>query len=584
MSGFFLGERNVIIWKTNRRLIFDLLKKQHRQGFTLIELLIVIALIGIVTATVFIAVSPDVRFQDARNTQRRNDVAIIRDAVSLYIIDNKNQAFPGLDGSLTMIGTAADGCDVLCGAQVAQKPKWKIFDLDFRFEFIQPVFADDPPVAAWISPTSFTDPNNQWTSEANAYDGNTATFAQNQFGAAGWGQFIEYNLATTTLSDRLRVNVDYLDVHITEVDIDVFTNGAWVDVFQGGNEADMNNKYYEIAYAKQEIDKMRFRYNYAVGGFWYWVYEVEVYQTVANVELPTCSGLIPEAVRESSARLRGRVESDGGEPVEYRFQYGKTNGYGTDTAWQEGGASGDDLEQFVTGLNGLSEYHYRMQLRNSAGTVNCPDTVFTTAEAGPDWVIPTGSSDASGDWENLVNAHDDTIGTFARAYHFINDPVWSEYLTLTLPEVTSDKLRFYARGPPLVAQVDVDVFKDDAWVDAYQGAFDDKAWEQVDYDEGVVSEVRVRFQVAQANQGFYWEIFELQVWQTEASAGANVDKEACLDAAQHLVPKYLAEMPVDPLTGSQERTYYAVKREHGTKRITIVSCSAEGGESIQISE
>ena len=46
----------------------------QRKGFTLIELLIVIAIIAILAASLFVALNPAKRFQDARDAKRNQDV------------------------------------------------------------------------------------------------------------------------------------------------------------------------------------------------------------------------------------------------------------------------------------------------------------------------------------------------------------------------------------------------------------------------------------------------------------------------------------------------------------------------------
>jgi hypothetical protein len=58
----------------------------------------------------------------------------------------------------------------------------------------------------------------------------------------------------------------------------------------------------------------------------------------------------------------------------------------------------------------------------------------------------------------------------------MNAPVWSNYLYLTHGTMTSDKIRFWARGGGEVNSVDIDVFNNGVWIDVYEGAFADKQW------------------------------------------------------------------------------------------------------------
>src|SRR5438046_1414103 len=78
-------------------------------GFTLIELLIVIVVIAALAVTVFVALNPVKRTQDAREARRTSDVETILTAIHEYIVDNKG-ALPGTlttGTTLTMLGTGA---------------------------------------------------------------------------------------------------------------------------------------------------------------------------------------------------------------------------------------------------------------------------------------------------------------------------------------------------------------------------------------------------------------------------------------------------------------------------------------------
>jgi sugar lactone lactonase YvrE/putative hemolysin len=82
------------------------------------------------------------------------------------------------------------------------------------------------------------------------------------------------------------------------------------------------------------------------------------------------------------ATLGGTVDPNG-LPTTYHFEYGMTAGYGSSTAnvsagsgWQPTPVTGT-----LTGLQGLSGYHFRVVASNSAGTSYGLDQVFGT----PDW-------------------------------------------------------------------------------------------------------------------------------------------------------------------------------------------------------
>ncbi len=59
------------------------------RGFTLIELLVVIGIIAILAAIVIVAINPSRQFAQARNAQRKSNVATILNAIGQNIADNK---------------------------------------------------------------------------------------------------------------------------------------------------------------------------------------------------------------------------------------------------------------------------------------------------------------------------------------------------------------------------------------------------------------------------------------------------------------------------------------------------------------
>lgn len=69
------------------------MKKVWTKGFTLIELLVVIAVLGILAAVVLVAINPQARIQDARNSGVRSDIGQIGSALEAYFTEN-NGSYP----------------------------------------------------------------------------------------------------------------------------------------------------------------------------------------------------------------------------------------------------------------------------------------------------------------------------------------------------------------------------------------------------------------------------------------------------------------------------------------------------------
>jgi type II secretory pathway pseudopilin PulG len=59
-----------------------------RRGFTLVEISLIVAAIGIIAATVIVALNPGRQIAEARDHQRRTDVATIWNAVQQYALNN----------------------------------------------------------------------------------------------------------------------------------------------------------------------------------------------------------------------------------------------------------------------------------------------------------------------------------------------------------------------------------------------------------------------------------------------------------------------------------------------------------------
>ncbi len=123
MSNAVWCSRGWLSFKLDNRCIkiggmYKLLRNQ-KKGFTLIELIIVVSVLALLSAFVFVAVDPGRRFEEARNSARWLDVQSLADALKLYQLDHDGDFPAGIDGSLRMIGTADSGCDLVCGSGVS---------------------------------------------------------------------------------------------------------------------------------------------------------------------------------------------------------------------------------------------------------------------------------------------------------------------------------------------------------------------------------------------------------------------------------------------------------------------------------
>ena len=362
----------------------------------------------------------------------------------------------------------------------------------------------------WVSPTGNADPSGQWTTETSAYDDNTGSYASHT-GSAGWGGFLELTLSSSIYSDRVRVFSDFGYGVVDRVDVDIYNSTSWIDKFNGTIS---DAAWTELAFsAETNVTKARFRYHYLVGGWSFWLYEFDFWQGQLHT-LPSGTTLNATSIDESTVILNGNVSDDGGEPCEYRFQYGSNTSYGSNTTWGGSETKDSNYGTMVHNLILGNTYQYRVQVRNSIGTVNGSNKNFTTALPSLGWVTPTSHYDPNSQWENENNIYDDDTESYSRSLHNANDPdgEWSFYIYANHSVLLCNKVRFYAKGltgdAVTIDSADLDVKRGGVWVDVFQGSFSDKQWVEKSFTQGSVDQARMRFHVNVNNGGLYYELYE----------------------------------------------------------------------------
>lgn len=83
---------------------------------------------------------------------------------------------------------------------------------------------------AYKKPDSVSDPSSGWNNDNNAIDGNTATYAYSD-GIDEWSDFLEFHLSSAIDCNKVRF---WVDDGSTDLDLDVYYNGDWQNVFYGG--------------------------------------------------------------------------------------------------------------------------------------------------------------------------------------------------------------------------------------------------------------------------------------------------------------------------------------------------------------
>ncbi len=155
------------------------------------------------------------------------------------------------------------------------------------------VFTGTAAADDWVNPTGYNDPGNHWSNEENAYDDDLGTLAEwNEFGYnIPWGGFLE--LTTDSIScDKIRFYVGWVnrpDIS-DQIDVDVYKDGSWIDVYQGSFTID---EWIEKSFAQGIVTEARFRFgqpNTAMGGkarlteFDFWKLEMSGPATVESAD------------------------------------------------------------------------------------------------------------------------------------------------------------------------------------------------------------------------------------------------------------------------------------------------------------
>jgi len=132
------------------------------------------------------------------------------------------------------------------------------------------------------------------------------------------------------------------------------------------------------------------------------------------------------------------------------------------------------------------------------------------------WVSPTGFEDPAGEWIDEELAYDEDVESRART---VVDPKdWGDFLYLTHPGMSSDRLRIMVWIHSRISSIDLDVLRGGVWVNVYQGAIVggilDRVWVTKTFTEGVVTKARMRFYNSDASNNYFAHVREFDFWDT----------------------------------------------------------------------
>lgn len=184
-----------------------------------------------------------------------------------------------------------------------------------------------------------------------------------------------------------------------------------------------------------------------------------------------------------------------------------TYDYGTKVTMTATPDDGNELKYWLIGISKYSVNPYDLYMYQD-WTVTA---YFGAIPSGGGWVSPTGFEDPDSKWTNEGNAYDDETSTYAE-HDQLGLGAWGSYLILTHDAVVSDKVRFMAYYSGVdISTIDLDVFKDDVWVDVYEGTYGNAVWVEKTFDEGSVTKMRMRFKNKDIQYGIP-KVYECDFW------------------------------------------------------------------------
>jgi PKD repeat protein len=137
----------------------------------------------------------------------------------------------------------------------------------------------------YVSPTNFKDPSNNWDNSQYAFDNNINTLAsctKKGFWNWIWTGYLELIPPLPLKCDKIRFNAWYDFQWCDEIDIDVFFNNKWNDIYQGEYK---NKEWVTVEFSGNIISEARvsFHIRQTLRGVAANLYEFDFYNETSNL-------------------------------------------------------------------------------------------------------------------------------------------------------------------------------------------------------------------------------------------------------------------------------------------------------------
>jgi len=229
----------------------------------------------------------------------------------------------------------------------------------------------------WVSPTGFV--AGAWANEPFAYDENAATSSDYNNAAGTWSVFITLTRAAINC-DKVRFDAKRQLGYCELIDLDVYRNGGWVDVYEGDFSSHV---WQEKTFTLGSVSELRIRFFNKSGITWqHKLYEVDFWESNPPVAPSNC---VSSYVATNNAKCTWNDNSDN----ETGFRIEKDIDGAGFSFWKNVGANVEDSGTYTLGAN--HRIRFRVRAYNDAG-----DSGWSTS--GYTYTTPTAPSGINLSW------------------------------------------------------------------------------------------------------------------------------------------------------------------------------------------
>jgi len=210
----------------------------------------------------------------------------------------------------------------------------------------------------WTTPTGHEDPGNVYDNEPNAYDDNLDTYATVDIPPNSWCDYLILTHAPILCSGfRWWISVDR---DIDRVRLSAMYDATWHDDIDTNFWSDEWRTWALMQHETLQALRIKFHNSSSNKTRQVRVHEADFAEVEAPPE-PTIETHDATDIYSHRGTIHAKVNNDAGYSLSLRFNWGKTTGYGNNTAWQTGKHTEDTIQEIISGLDPNTIYHFRVE-------------------------------------------------------------------------------------------------------------------------------------------------------------------------------------------------------------------------------